>query len=65
MAGAKSRGLAEACQANLQDAEKGRQLRSRCAQRLDVRNRVRLASSLAAALSEAFLSILLGQGRYM
>ena len=33
-----------------QDAEKVRQLRSRFAQRLDVRHKVRLAFSLAAAL---------------
>jgi len=33
-----------------QDAEKVRQLRSRLAQKLDVRHKVRLASSLAAAL---------------
>jgi len=32
-----------------QDAEKARQLRSHIAQRLNVPNRVRLASSLAAA----------------
>jgi hypothetical protein len=41
-----------------QDAEKVRQLRSRFTQRLDVRNKVRLTSSLAAALLAAFLSIL-------
>jgi hypothetical protein len=33
----------------LQDVEKARQLRSRIAQRLNVSNRIRLASSLAAA----------------
>ncbi len=41
-----------------QDVEKALQLRSRFAQRLNVRNRVRLASSLAVALLKGFLTIL-------
>ena len=42
-----------------QDVEKGRQLCSRIAQRLNVRQRVRFASSLAAASLTVFLNILL------
>ena len=43
-----------------QDAEKVRQRRCRFAQRLPVPNKVRVASSLAAALLDGFLSILRG-----
>ena|SRR5437016_14654493 len=54
-----------------QDAEKVRQRRSRIAQRLNVRDRVRLASSLAAALLDELFEhparcsfyILDGQGK--
>jgi hypothetical protein len=42
----------------LQDVEKGLMRRSRLAQRLNVRQKVRFASSLAAALLKAFLNIL-------
>ena len=42
-----------------QDVEKGRQLCSRIAQRLNVQQRVRFASSLAAASLTVFLNILL------
>jgi hypothetical protein len=42
---------------SLTDVEKGHQLRSRIAQKLNVPKRVRFAFSLAAALPVAFLNI--------